>query len=156
MPGSKSRPSIRFLTSITAQNSGTWIHTGTLNFPRIGHTAILLGNGQVLVAGGEDAQSKPIATARTLQPVHRSVDRYRQSATPRIDHTATLRANGEVRVAGGVSSTYTATAELYNPLTGQWTATGSMTVPRPFAAAALLHNGQVLIAGGSNRNGPQT
>ena len=90
---------------------------------------------------------------RTLQPVHRSVDRYRQSATPRIDHTATLLANGEVLVAGGVSSTYTATAELYNPLTGQWTATGSMTVPRAFAAAALWHNGQVLIAGGSNRDG---
>lgn len=72
---------------------------------------------------------------------------------PRIDHTATLLATGEVLVAGGVGSTYTATAEIYNPSTGRWTTTGSMTTPRAFAAAALLTNGEVLIAGGSNLDG---
>jgi N-acetylneuraminic acid mutarotase len=74
-------------------------------------------------------------------------------ATPRIDHTATLLASGEVLVAGGVGTTYTATAELYNPATGQWTATGSMTMPRAFGGAALLRNGEVLMAGGSNLDG---
>ena len=50
----------------------------------------------------------------------------------RLYHTATLLANGEVLVTGGDNSTdfVLASAELYNPATGRWTLTGSMTVPR--------------------------
>src|SRR5271165_6017866 len=133
--------------------SGTWTATGTLNFPRIGHTATLLANGQVLVAGGEDASSNLISNAELYNPATGKWTVTGSMATPRYDHTATLLANGEVLVAGGVSGTYTATAELYNPSTGQWTATGSMTLPRAFAAAALLPNGRVLMAGGNNADG---
>src|SRR5215469_14835508 len=136
-----------------AQSSGTWAATGALNLPRIGHSATLLANGQVLVAGGEDSQSNRIASAELYNPATGKWTVTGSLATPRIDHTATLLANGEVLVAGGVSGTYTATAELYNPSTGQWTTTGSMTVPRALAAAALLPNGQVLVAGGSNLDG---
>jgi N-acetylneuraminic acid mutarotase len=139
--------------SAPAQSSGTWAATGNLNFPRIGHSATLLANGQVLVAGGEDIQSTHIAAAELYNPATGTWTVTGSLATPRIDHTATLLANGEVLVAGGVSSTYTATAEVYNPSTRQWTATGSMTVPRAFAAAALLPNGEVLVAGGSNLDG---
>lgn len=49
-----------------AQASGTWSATGTLNFPRVGHTAILLVNGQVLVAGGEDTSGNLIYQRRTV------------------------------------------------------------------------------------------
>jgi len=136
-----------------AQGSGTWAPTRTLNFPRIGHTATLLANGQVLVAGGEDSQGNHIASAELYNPASGTWTVTGSLAAPRIDHTATLLTNGEVLVAGGVSNTYTASAELYNPLTGQWTITGSMTTPRAFAGAALLKNGQVLMAGGSNTDG---
>ncbi|CAF1553398.1 unnamed protein product, partial [Adineta steineri] len=45
---------------------------------------------------------------------------------PRYSHTASTLANGSVLVAGGAStSTYTNSAELYNPSTGIWTTTGS-------------------------------
>ena len=81
------------------------------------------------------------------------MDCHRQPGDSRIDHTAVRLANGDVLVAGGVSSGYTATAELYDPSTGRWIATGSMTVPRAFAGAALLKNGEVLMAGGSNLEG---
>ena len=74
-----------------------------------------------------------------------------------MDHIATLLPNGEVLVAGGYLGVdshyqpiYTATAELYNPSTGQWRTTGSMTVPRALHGATLLRNGQVLVAGGTN------
>jgi hypothetical protein len=136
-----------------AQGSGTWTATGTLNFPRVGHTATLLANGQVLVAGGEGTSGNLIASAELYSPATGKWTVTGSLATGRYDHTATLLANGDVLVAGGVNNGYTATAELYNPSTGQWTATGSMTVPRAFAAAALLPNGQVLMAGGSNLDG---
>jgi N-acetylneuraminic acid mutarotase len=136
-----------------AEASGTWAATGSLNFPRIAHTATLLANGQVLVAGGEDSHSAHIASAELYNPATGKWTVTGSLATARIDHTATLLANGEVLVAGGVGTTYTATAEVYNPSTGQWTATGSMTMPRAFAGAALMRNGRVLVAGGSNANG---
>ena len=135
------------------QASGTWAATGTLNLPRIGHTATLLANGQVLVAGGEDTSGHLIAAAELYNPATGRWTVTGSLSNPRFDHTATLLANGEVLVAGGVSGTYTASAELYSPSTGRWTSTGSMTVPRAFAAAALLQNGEVLMAGGSNLDG---
>src|SRR5215469_5346420 len=138
--------------SLFAQ-SGSWTATGTLNFPRIGHTATLLANGQVLVAGREDTSGNLVASTELYNPSTGKWAVTGSLETPRYDHTATLLANGEVLIAGGVSGTYTAAAELYSPSTGQWTATGSMTVPRPFAAAALMSNGQVLMAGGSNLDG---
>ena len=144
---------LAFGVSAPAQSSGTWTTTGTLNFPRIAHTATLLPSGHVLVAGGEDSQSNRIASAELYDPSTGKWAVTGSLQTPRIDHTATLLANGEVLVAGGVGSTYTASAELYNTATGQWTETGSMTVPRAFAAAVLLTNGKVLVAGGSNGDG---
>lgn len=67
-----------------------------------------------------------------------------------------LLPNGQVLVAGGIvnispsggsiSVTFTATAELYNPATGKWTTTSSMTTPRSGQGATLLENGQVLMA----------
>ncbi len=70
--------------------------------------------------------------------------------TARENHTATLLANGEVLVTGGDNFTdgSLASAELYNPATGNWTLTGSMSVPRIDHEAVLLQNGQVLVAGG--------
>jgi hypothetical protein len=75
-------------------------------------------------------------------------------ATPRFQHTVTLLANGQVLVAGGASATNpfnpVATAELYDPATGLFSATGAMTTTRIDHTATLLHNGQVLIVGGNS------
>ena len=71
-------------------------------------------------------------------------------ATARYDHTATLLPNGQVLVAGGFGGNYLASAELYDPATGLWTATGSMAAARFCHTVTLLPNGQVLVAGGFN------
>jgi N-acetylneuraminic acid mutarotase len=143
-----------------AQGSGTWTATGSLNTARTGHTATLLQSGQVLVTGGEDSSRNFLTSSELYNLATGKWTVTGSTATPRLDHTATLLPNGEVLVTGGylgVNSQYqplyTATAELYNPSTGTWKATGSMTVPRAFHGATLLPSGKVLVAGGNNADG---
>src|SRR5205823_4384289 len=74
---------------------------------------------------------------------------------PHGDHTATLLQSGKVLVAGGQSLSngnlaVVATSELYDPATGTWSATGSLSGRRSSHAAVGLANGQVLVAGGTS------
>src|SRR5215212_8842851 len=75
----------------------------------------------------------------------------------RSRHTGTLLSDGRVLVAGGQTGnpaniTTTATAEVYEPVTGVWSPTGGMTFPRSRHTAILLLNGKVLVAGGRNND----
>src|ERR1700733_10569786 len=79
--------------------------------------------------------------------------------TPRYFHTATLLPNGMVLVAGGVhwpDAPLLASAELYDPATGIFTATGSMTTGRAQHSAILLADGRVFIAGGTGDRSTET
>jgi hypothetical protein len=73
----------------------------------------------------------------------------------RFAHAATLLLDGKVLVTGGLDQGLTS-AELYDPSTGLFTATGSMTVAHKGHTAILLANatlpnyGKVLIAGGDS------
>jgi hypothetical protein len=140
--------------------SGTWTATGSLTTPRYQHTATLMPDGKVLVAGGDTA-SPSLASAELYDPATGTwtATGSLTTAQDRFAHSATLLPNGKVLVAGGWSflngGNAIASAELYNPATGTWTATGSLTAARSFHPAMLLSNGKVLVAAGtSSGNNP--
>jgi uncharacterized protein YjdB len=85
------------------------------------------------------------ASARLDSPI---TEPRNNMSSPRYQHTATLLADGRVLIAGGSSAPGDGTADLFDPSTRMFSATGSMISPRSNHTATLLPNGQVLIAGG--------
>jgi WD40 repeat protein len=129
----------------------SWTATGAMMEARPGHTATLLLNGKVLVAGGYDPSFGDtvamVATAELYDPATGSWTATGPMLEGRYAHTATLLADGRVLVAGGFNAGLLASAELYDPATGTWSATGSMLEPRVYYTATLLPDGNVLVAG---------
>jgi N-acetylneuraminic acid mutarotase len=132
-----------------------WSFTGATNTPRFGyHTATLLPNNMVLVAGGYDGNNHITASVELYDPATGNFTPTASLATARQDHTATLLANGKVLVAGGTNfdNGILASAELYDPTTGNWTPTGRLNFARWRHTATLLCDGKVLVAGGVNNS----
>ena len=130
--------------------AGTWWDTGSLSRGREFHTATLLPNGKVLVAGGRGFGLVELASAELYDPATGTWSATGSLNTARYDHTATLMRNGMVLVAGGNPGELDS-AELYDPATGTWSLTGSLNTPRKDHAATLLPSGMVLVTGGSLR-----
>lgn len=111
-------------------------------------TATLLPGGSVLIAGGP-----PAGDAAILNVLHAP---YGLASTagamvhPRMDHAAVLLPSGKVLLVGGasLSGTLQPEAELYDPATGAFAATGSLQTARVSPTATLLPDGTVLVAGG--------
>ena len=123
-------------------SNGNFTATGGMNAARQMHTATLLPNGAVLVAGGCSQDGARQASAELYDPAIATFNPTDGMSTPRCLHTATLLPNGKVLIAGGSDSV---TAELYDPSTGTFAPTGDMTEPGYVDTATLLPNGKVLI-----------
>jgi hypothetical protein len=87
---------------------------GNMNFARAYHTATLLGDGTVLVAGGYDG-TRVLTAAEIYDPIGHSFTRTADMTVTRSHHTATLLKDGSVLVTGGVAGrrAYFSSAELY-------------------------------------------
>jgi N-acetylneuraminic acid mutarotase len=142
-------------TSALAQASGTWAATGSMTTTSAnGSPATLLHNGQVLLAGAAGAGS---TSADLYTPATGTWAATGSMTTARsyARFSATLLHNGEVLLTGGENASFEAlaSADLYNPATGTFSPTGSMTTARQGATATLLPNGEVLVAGGFDNTG---
>lgn len=131
-----------------------WSYAANLREGRQGHSATLLTTGQVLVAGGWNPITDPIATAELYTPTSRtftytlgqmSLGRRYQAAVPLL--------NGDVLLGGGFNAP--STADLFNPGSQTFqTVAGTMTEERDRPTATYLLNtetamdGNVLFAGG--------
>jgi hypothetical protein len=126
-----------------------WVFTstGSLNTGRYYHTATLLNDGRVLVAGGFNGSSA-LSSGETYDPSFTTTAGSLNTA--RYFHTATLLSDGRVLLTGGTNDggTGLSSAEIYDPATDSFTLTGSLSAGRFGHTAALLNDGRVLIAGG--------
>jgi large repetitive protein len=128
--------------------TGKFTSTGGMSVPRVFHTATLLSDGKVLVAGGDNRYGTTYRTAELYDPATGLFTPVANNmTTERSAHTATLLANGKVLLAGGGGGAMT-TAEIFDPGTEKFTPTGKMHVGRFFFTATLLGDGRVLVAGG--------
>jgi len=134
--------------------TGVFSETGNLTAHRGDHTATLLANGKILIAGGadQDPNGTGLASAELCDPSKGSFTQTGSMAVGRFLHTATLLQNGKVLIVGGAltsTSDPVATAEVYDPGTGIFTPTDTMATAREQHTATLLADGRVLIIGGT-------
>ena len=123
---------------------------------RSGHVAVLLPNGKVLLIGGVGTGWTFLRNAEIYDPATNRFTPTGEMLAARESHTATLLTNGKVLIAGGhkdrrAAMTVYSSAEIYDPASGKFSATGDMTRVRHKHGAVLLNDGRVLIVGGADK-----
>jgi hypothetical protein len=123
---------------------------GGLIVPSVGHTATLLPNGNVLIAGGQTADWKTHPGAALFDPSTNTWSATAPLQVERMNHTATWLPDGRVLVVGGTNypTPRLASCELYDPAKGTWTRAADLPLGRKFHTATLLLDGRVLVTGG--------
>ena len=144
---------------------GIFSATGSMKTARSAPTATLLKDGKVLLAGGADANGKPLLSAEIFDPAAGTFSPTGSLGTARSRHTATILQSGKVLIVGGVIPlTVTIqsslgiqyinwqesldSAEIFDPTSGIFSQTGNLGTPRMAHTATLLEDGKVLVTGG--------
>lgn len=134
--------------------TGEFTATGSMALPRMNAVAAPLPNGDVLVAGGHNKEGGPWASAEVYDHESGEFGATGSMAVARRDAAAAVLPDGSVLVLGGAKNFGTggtsllSSAEIYDPVSGEFSPTGSMAVGRLSPAATALPDGRILVAGG--------
>jgi len=140
--------------------SGKFTPTGSMHYPRLSPAAAVLRDGRVLVVGGSGSGGVGDRAPSTAELYDPAAGKFVLTGSPKAarhsGQTGTLLADGRVLVAGGNGSDTQEiplkTAELYDPASGTFAATGSMAIPRDGHSATALRSGEVLVVGGADES----
>jgi Kelch motif len=134
--------------------TNTWTPTGSMNVARAEFASVVLNDGRVLAVGGVATDETPIASGEIYDPRTGIWTLTGSMGTGRNDLAVVVLQDGRVLAAGGGMGDEElpryASAEIFDPHTGQWTPTGAMTAPRSETEYAVvrLPDGRVLVPGG--------
>ena len=112
-----------------ASGTGSVNAIRSMNTRRAAHTATLLGNGKVLVAGGFAGDENSLASAEVFDPKTSTFSSAGNMNFSRAGHSATILPGGKVLIAGGFNGKYLDSAKFMMQ-TGKFTPTGKMTLAR--------------------------
>ena len=137
--------------------SGMLSPIGSMQHPRASHTASLLPDDTVLVAGGfagSGSESRPYISTELFNPASGTFNTGPDMNVARSGHAAVVLKDNRVLLVGGWSGPLgvTNTAEIYDPDTRRFSRVGSMAVARGECTATLLQDGKVLITGGVDQH----
>jgi len=144
---------IAFHSTQPISPAGSVSAAGPMLEPRSGHSATLLPDGKVLIAGGMRRNQDFYKSAELYDPATGKFQATGEMNERRVGHIAVLLRSGKVLIAGGwVGNGGTDSAELYDPATGKFSVISKMTAKRGGPSATLLADGDALIAGGEERD----
>src|SRR6185436_2409883 len=119
--------------------TGTWTPTASMSQPRQHHTATLLANGKVLIAGGDNYFGGVFpTTTEVYDPDTGKWSPTLPLVSGRHEHIAALLPNGKVLIAGGFNTSNTGpTAELFDPASAVEAAPFLLTQPTNLPTGAF-------------------
>jgi hypothetical protein len=123
---------------------------GAMHHSRVYHSATLLPDGRVLVAGGMDEGFNPLRTSEMFDPETNRWTEAGKMTESRTEHSAALLKDGRVIVTGGMNEKLQiiGTTEIFDPETGKWSEYTSMRTVRRGHFTLSLPDGRVAVVGG--------
>jgi hypothetical protein len=124
----------------------------------VGHSAVRLQDGRVLVMGGQTGvfgAPRVLSSAELYDPTTGRFSPTGSMTVARGDAASVLLLDGSVLVVGGAGDSQLSSAEIYHPVSGTFSQAPSMQAARQLPTATLLNDGTVLVAGGWGMSGSE-